>query len=164
MLSDVATLFDATAAAPAADRRITNRLIDAWARTARGRFPSWEALREVDLGDDWDWIFAVDCARSVGFPYFIYLGRRLAQLSDVFLCGSNDWTISLLEKATGDVFAAVASEGPHYRDETVVLCNGRQVQLRAVTAPLADDGAAITHVVGAVNGRFAPPALVSISE
>ena len=73
MLSDVATLFD-TSAAPAADRRITRRMIDAWARAARGQFPSWAALREMDLGDDWGWIFVVDLERSVGFPYFIYLG------------------------------------------------------------------------------------------
>ena len=154
MLSDVATLFDATVA-PAADRRITKRLIDAWARAARGQFPSWEALQEMDLGDDWDWIFAVDLKRSVGFPYFIYLGDSIARMSDVYLTGATDWTLSLLDKATADIYAAVADEAPHFREETLTLCDGRRTLLRSVTAPLADDGKTITHVAGVVSGRFA---------
>lgn len=67
MLSDVADLFEAPKIAPAADRRLTRRLIDAWARSARGRFPSWKALRERDLGDDWDWVFAVDLEKAQVF-------------------------------------------------------------------------------------------------
>ncbi len=155
MLRDVATLFDNGALAPAADRRITNRLVNAWARAARGHFPSWEALQEMDLGDDWSWIFAVDLEKSIGFPYFIYLGESLAKLSDVHLSGATDWTMSLLDKATADIFAAAAAEAPHYRDDSLTLCDGRRLLLRAVTAPLADDGRNITHVIGATNGRFA---------
>lgn len=154
MLSDVATLFD-TSAAPAADRRITRRLIDAWSRAARGQFPSWAALREMDLGDDWGWIFVVDLERSVGFPYFIYLGENIAKLSDVYLTGATDWTLSLLDKATDDIYAAVADEAPHFREDTLTLCDGRRVLMRSATAPLADDGHAMTHVVGVISGRFA---------
>lgn len=157
MLSDVAGLFEAPELAPAADRRLTRRLVDAWARAARGRFPSWSALRERDLGDDWDWIFAVDLQKSAGFPYFIYLGEHLGKLSDVYLTGETDWTMTLLEKAAADIEAAVAAEGPHYRENTLTLCDGRKVLFRAVTAPLADNGETITHIVGAANGRFAPP-------
>lgn len=157
MLRDVATLFDGAAMAPAADRRITNRLIDAWARAARGHFPSWAAMQDSDLGDDWNWVFAVDLECSVGFPYFIYLGDSLAKLSDVHLSGTSDWTMSLLDKATSDIFAAAAIEGPHYREDTLTLCDGRRVLLRGVTAPLADNGRDITHIIGAARGRFAPP-------
>ena len=155
MLQDVASLFGDVAPAPATDRRITNRLIDAWARAARGYFPSWAAMQEMDLGADWDWIFAVDLEKSIGFPYFIYLGESLARLSDVHLSGETDWSLSLLDKATADVFAAAAAEGPHHRDDTLTLCDGRRILLRAVTAPLADDGRNITHVIGVANGRFA---------
>ena len=155
MLSDVAGLFEAPEFAPAAGRRLTRRLIDAWARAARGRFPSWAALRERDLGDDWGWIFAVDLEKSAGFPYFIYLGEHLAKLSDVYLTGETDWTMTLLEKAAADIEAAVAAEGPHYRESALTLCDGRKVLFRAVTAPLADDGETISHIVGAANGRFA---------
>ncbi len=155
MLRDISTLFDETALAPSADRRITNRLIDAWARAARGQFPSWEALQEMDLGEDWDWIFAVDLEKSIGFPYFVFLGENLAKLSDVHLSGAADWTMSLLDKATADIFAAAAAEGPHFRDDTLTLCDGRRIMMRSVTAPLADNGRTITHVVGVANGRFA---------
>lgn len=154
MLSDVAALFD-VAAAPAADRRITRRLVDAWACAARGQFPSWRALQEMDLGDDRDWLFAVDLAKSVGFPYFIYLGDNLARLSDVYLTGAADWTLSLLDKATADIFAAVAEEGPHFREDALTLCDGRRILMRSVTVPLADDGKTISHVAGVISGRAA---------
>ena len=155
MLSDVAELLDGVAMTPSADRRLTRRFVDLWARAARGRYPSWEALQEMELGEDLDWMFVVDYERSIGFPFYIHLGQRLAKFSDVFLCGTSDFGLSLLNKATDDIFSAVAEQGPHFRDETQILCDGRQVHLRAVTAPLADDGENITHVVGAVNGRFA---------
>ena len=32
--------------------------------------------------------------------------------------------MSLLDKATEDVFAAVAAEAPHYREDAVTLCDG----------------------------------------
>ncbi len=156
MWNSAAALFEAQDLAPAADRRLTRRLIDAWARAARGRFPSWAALRERDLGEDWGWVFAVDLEKSAGFPYFIYLGEHLGKLSNIYLTGETDWTMTVLEKAVADMEAAVAAEGPHYRESTLTLCNGRKVLFRAVTAPLADDGETITHVVGAANGRFAP--------
>ncbi|MEM8770871.1 MAG: hypothetical protein AAGD92_04380 [Pseudomonadota bacterium] len=155
MLSDVSELFEATPSPVSTDRRIARRLIDVWARAARGRFPSWEDLQETDLGEDLDWLFVIDCEKSVGFPYFVFLGDRIAKLSDVFLCGANDWSLSLLDKATGDIFSAVATEAPHFREEALALCDGRRVMMRSVTAPLADDGETITHVVGVVSGRFA---------
>jgi len=159
MLSDVAELFDETIVTPATDRRMSRRIIDAWARSARGQFPSWADFSRVALGDDWEWMFAVDIEKSVGFPYFIYLGERLAKMSDVYLCGATDWTTTLLEKTTDGIFSAVAEEGPHTREDMLTLCDGRVVQFRAVALPLADDGRTITHVVGGANGRFAPPAL-----
>jgi len=61
-----------------------------------------------------------------------------------------------LDKVAADMAAAVVEEGPYYRDDILQLCDGRRVMLRGVTAPLADDGTKITHVVGAANGRFAP--------
>ncbi|MBT8470987.1 MAG: hypothetical protein HKN14_10830 [Marinicaulis sp.] len=155
MSIDIADLFDGSAAAPTADRRITNRLMESWARADRDRFPSWASLQNHDLGDDWNWIFVVDLARSVGFPCFTFLGDKLAKLSDVYLSGSEDWTVSLLEKVTNDVFDAAAVEGPLDRDDVLTLCDGRRLLVRAVTLPLADDGQIISHAIGAVNGRFA---------
>lgn len=155
MLSDVADLFEGATPAPKQDRRLTRRVVDAWTRAARGRFPSWTQMQTEDLGEDVDWMFVVDCEKSVGFPYFTFIGERIAKFADVFLSGKDAYSLSLLDKATADIFAAVASEAPHFREETIVLCDGRRVVLRAITAPLADDGETVTHVVGAVNGRIA---------
>lgn len=155
MLSDVAELFGDNAVAPAADRRLTRRLVDHWARAARGQFPSWDAMKEADLGEDWDWAFVIDLEKSVGFPYFVYIGDRLARLSDVYLSGEDDWTLTILDKATADIYAAVAGEAPHFRDDSLVLCDGRRLLFRSVTAPLAEDGTKITHVIGATSGRIA---------
>jgi len=156
MLSEVSSLFgDGLAAEPASDRRATRRFVDAWARAARGRFPSWRAMREIDLGEDWNWAFAVELARSAGFPYFIYLGSSLAKLSDVYLSGDADWTMSLLDKATAEIAACAAAEAPQEREDALVLCNGQRILFRCVTAPLADNGRTITHVAGVASGMFA---------
>lgn len=156
MLNEITHLFGETvAASPPSDRRATRRFADLWTKAARGRFPSWLALRDIDLDADWDWAFCIDVEKSAGFPYFVYLGSNLAKLSDVYLSGDTDWTLSLLDKATGEIGACMAMEGPHFREDELRLCNGRRIFFRCVTAPLADNGERITHVAGVVNGVFA---------
>ena len=167
MLSDIEELFAHNGVVQGADRRVTRRIIDAWARAARGRFPSWAALRARPLGGDENWMFAVDLTKSTGFPYFTYVGEKLSKLSDVYLSGEEDWTMSLMEKATEDIFAAASLEGPHERSDTLVLCDGRRVLFRSVTVPLADDGEEVTHIAGVVYGRFATsgrPSLVAVEN
>lgn len=155
MLSEIATLFgESLASAPPADRRATRRFVDIWNRASRGRFPSWRAIRAMELGEDWNWVFCVDLEKSAGFPYFVYLGSSLGKLSDVYLSGDTDWTMSLLDKATDEVGTCVSLESPHFRDDTLTLCNGRRLLFRCVTAPLADNGEEITHVAGVVSGTF----------
>lgn len=156
MLTEVSTLFgQSLGAQPAADRRATRRFIEAWTKASRGRFPSWRALRDCDLGDDWDWTFAVDLEKSAAFPYFIYLGSSLAKLSDVYLTGGSDWMMSLLGKATAEIEACVLSEAPVEREDELMLANGRRLLFRSVTAPIADNGRTISHVAGVVSGMFA---------
>lgn len=155
MLSDVSDLFEDITPAPSQDRRLTRRLVDIWASASRGQFPSWAAIQQMDLGEDLDWIFVVDCERSNGFPFFVFLGERLAKLSDVFLSGADDFSLSVLDKATTDIYAAMAGEAPHFRENTLILCDGRRINLRSVTIPLADDGENVSHVIGAVSGRLA---------
>lgn len=139
--------------APPADRRLTQRLIEVWLRTARGRYPSWADMRRVDLGEDWNWVFVVDLEKSAAFPHFIYLGSRLAQLSSVYLATATDFSLSLLDEATASINLAVASEAPRQSANELTLADGRKVLFRTMTAPLAEDGATITHVVGCAFGR-----------
>ncbi|MEX0644084.1 MAG: hypothetical protein WD076_02160, partial [Parvularculaceae bacterium] len=137
------------------DRRATRRFADLWTQASRGRFPAWNEIKRIDFAADWEWIFVVDLKLSNGFPYFIFLGRNLAKLSDVYLTGDLDWTLSLLDKATCEINACVAASSPIYREEALTLCNGRRVLFRSVTAPLADDGETVTHAAGLVSGAFA---------
>ncbi len=158
MLRDIPTLFDHRAVAPAQDRRLTGRVVDVWARAARGQFPTWDGMMEIGLGDDLDWMFVVDCEKSDGFPFFVFMGERIRKLADVFLSGADEFGASLLDRATADIFAARESQAPHFREESLLLCDGRKILFRAVTAPLAEDGKTVSHVVGAVNGRLAETA------
>ena len=76
MLRDVGALLDHVAVAPAADRRLSRRLIDAWARAARGHFPSWAAMQEMNLGDDWDWPILESADRSCAALCELYRFQR----------------------------------------------------------------------------------------
>jgi hypothetical protein len=154
-MKEIAQLLGDGAPSPVADRRITRRFLDAWAQSARGEYPSWRAMREADLGDDWEWVFAVDLKFSVEIPYFVYLGARLARLADVYLPGDDRWRLSLLGKAALEIHAAVAAEGPHLREDEITLLNGKRILFRCLTAPFADNGRTITHVAGVVSGRLA---------
>ncbi|MCB2113914.1 MAG: hypothetical protein R3C42_03880 [Parvularculaceae bacterium] len=154
MMQETAGLFEQAIIAPPSDRRLSQRLLSVWAQAARGSFPSWIEMRSVDLGLDWNWVFVVDLKQSVGFPYFSYLGSELAKLSAVYLQGQTDWTLSLLDMATTTIEAAVSSEGPSHHDSELTLCDGRRIKFRSMTAPLADDGETISHVVGCASGRI----------
>lgn len=155
MMQETAGLFDQAVIAPPSDRRLTQRLLAVWSQAARGAFPSWADMRRVDLGADWNWVFVVDLKQSVGFPYFTYLGSELAKLSAVYLHGETEWTLSLLDMAAANIDAAVAAAGPHHHDSELTLCDGRRILFRCMTAPLAQDGETITHVVGCASGRLA---------
>ena len=131
----------------------------AWVRVSRGAFPSWADLRAADLGAgreaDWDWAFLVDLEKSGAFLHFSYLGEEIAKLSKVYLAGAGDWAMTMLERAARDISAAVAEEAPHLSEDTLFLNDGRTVLFRSMTAPLADDGVAVSHVLGVVSGRIA---------
>lgn len=154
MMQETAGLFEQAIIAPPSDRRLSQRLLSVWAQAARGSFPSWADMRAVDLGPDWNWVFVVDLKQSIGFPYFSYLGSELAKLSAVYLQGQTDWTLSLLDMATATIDAAVSTEGPSRNDSELTLCDGRRILFRSMTAPLADDGETISHVVGCASGKI----------
>ncbi|MEM6413841.1 MAG: hypothetical protein AAF720_04220 [Pseudomonadota bacterium] len=153
-MTDIATLFEPISKPAGADRRLINRFSAAWIRASRGDFPSWDELRKIDMGSDWNWVFVVDLAKSNGFPHFSYLGSNLAQLADIYLVDGSEWTVSVLDRASQEIGAAVANEGPHAVEDTLTLSDGRPLLFRCLTAPLAEDGLFITKVVGIVSGRL----------
>ena len=153
MTGETAGQIGLSVIAPPADRRLTQRLIEVWLRTARGQFPSWADMRRVDLGSDWNWVFVVDLAKSTAFPHFSYLGSELARLSSVYLATATDFSLSLLDEATASINLAVASGAPRQAANELALAYGRKILFRSMTAPLAEDGETITHVVGCAYGR-----------
>ena len=163
MLQDIALLFQGDVPSVSSDRRLSARLSDNWySLRQEGVRPSWEDFQRIELGEDWGWVFVLDVKKSVGFPYFIFLGENLARLSDVYLSGQTDWTVSLLEKAAGGIDETINAGEPVQRNDELQLCDGRIVRLRAVTAPLTNAGGALadgdgqifSHVIGAVSGRI----------
>jgi len=155
MIQEAAGLTDRAIIAPPFDRRMTHRLISVWASAARGAYPNWKDMRAFDLGADWNWVFVVDLKQSIGFPYFSYLGAELAKLSAIYLQGQTDWTLSLLDMATANIEAAVAARGPVQHENDLTLSDGRKVLFRTMTAPLAEDGETVSHVVGCAFGKLA---------
>ncbi len=163
-MPDVTKLFPAGAAQPAKDRRRIQRFVNAWAAASKGAYPTWRELREIDLGSDWNWVYVVDLAQSQGYPHFDFLGPRLSELAEVYLAGGGDWAVSVLDRAAEDINAAVAEQGPHMREDTLVLEDGAAVLVRCVTAPLSEDGETITQVAGIVSGRLEEISDVGFSD
>ncbi|MEO0878729.1 MAG: hypothetical protein AAFY22_03360 [Pseudomonadota bacterium] len=154
MLQDLTQLFDQPLISPPAERRLTERLVGAWARAARGRYPRWDDLRRhVDAGDAAS-IFVIDIETARDYPHFVYIGDTIAKLSGAFVTGDADWSRSLLDIAAQHALRAAALKEPRYCDQRVHLCDGRSILYRTLSAPLADDGQSITHILGAANGRF----------
>ncbi|RZO67614.1 MAG: hypothetical protein EVA70_03920 [Parvularculaceae bacterium] len=134
------------------DRRLIKRFGDAWTSAAKGRFPKWSELREIDLGRDWNWVFMVDLSQSNGYPHFDFLGSQLAHYADLYLIGGDDWSVSVLDRAADGIKQAVANKAPCTFQDTLTLRDGGGFVFRSLTAPLSDDSVTITHVVGCVSG------------
>lgn len=156
MLTETEAMIAGRQAVVMADRRRSQRIISAWARAARRQYPSWAQMQEAELGDDWGWSFVVDLKRSVGFPYFIFLGPQLAKLSDLHLAGCVDWTMSVLDKAASVINDPSTREESTLLEDDITLLDNRTFILRCVTVPLADDGTSVTHILGAVSGGLKP--------
>ncbi|MHA7871414.1 MAG: PAS domain-containing protein [Hyphococcus sp.] len=139
-----------------AERRLTRRVERAWREIAKDRLPSWETARALDLGDDWASCFAVDLRLSDGFPYFIYVGDELCRFSNIYLSGSRHCEETLLDLATEKMDEAALSRAPVFFDNALRLFDRRRVVFRSALMPLSEDGANVTHLLGAANGKFAP--------
>lgn len=154
MSSHAMKIMGAAAASPAEERRLTERFTAHWREATTAGLPNWRQFRAIDLGADWNAVFAVDLRQSLGFPFFIYLGPSLAHLADVYLSGDEEWTLSLLDRATDELELTAAAGKPISREATLTLFDGHRVMFRCVTAPLAENGVDITHVCGVACGRL----------
>lgn len=135
------------------ERRLTARVRKTWQACAGGQLPSWDDVRALDLGDDWKSCFAVDLALSDGLPYFIFLGDELFKLSSVYLRGRGQWESTLVDLAASKLDEAALSRAPVSLSDTLKLSDGRRIVFRSVLLPLSENGADVTHVFGAANGK-----------
>lgn len=137
-----------------AERRLNQRVYSYWQeRRPQAGFPAPTDLKPDGLGADWDFCFVLDARSDYGYPRFEYLGRGLARFSGVFLSGRHEWNRTVLDKATDQVARVLKTGGPVFCDDELRLFDGRRLQFRSVLLPLSASGGAITHLLGAANGR-----------
>lgn len=143
--------------AKGAERRLNRRLLSYWQELCDGRrFPCISELSADALGEDWDDCFILETSDGCEFPNFVFLGRRLAKFSGVFLSGKRDWTCTVLDKATEAVSQAVASENWVLAEDELVLFDGRELLFRSALLPMSANGETITHIFGGANGILRP--------
>jgi hypothetical protein len=141
-----------------AERRLNRRIYAYWdSIRGRAKYPSPLEVKGAELGEDWHHCFILDISANFGFSKFDFLGIELAKYSGVFLSGRNDWTSTVLDKATGHVGKVMKTGGPVMCDDDLVLFDGRVLMFRSVLLPLSRDGERITHLLGAANGKLIDP-------
>jgi hypothetical protein len=139
-----------------AERRLNRRVYGYWdAKCRAAGFPRPADISAEELGEDWPYCFILDISGCFGFCKFDFLGQELAKFSGVFLSGRRDWTLTVLDKATGQVSKVVESGGPVFCDDELTLFDGRRLLFRSVLLPLSADQMTITHLLGAANGKLA---------
>ncbi len=136
-----------------AERRLTYRLFNYWEGLRNNRpFP---ALLEIDgnaIPEMWPWCFVLEAKQGFSAPYFHYLGKELARYSGVFLSGEADWRMTLLDKASSHLGRTLEARAPVLIEDELRRYDGRELLFRSIMLPLGDDGATVTHVLGAANG------------
>jgi hypothetical protein len=143
--------------AKGADRRLNRRLLSYWQELCDGRpFPCITELDADILGQDWDDCFILETSQGCEFPNFVFLGRRLAKFSGVFLSGKRDWTCTVLDKATEAVSQAITTRNWVLAEDELVLFDGRRLLFRSAILPMSSDGETVTHIFGGANGMLRP--------
>lgn len=138
-----------------AERRLNRRVFSYWEeKSTEAGLPKPTDIKGEDLGEDWGSCFILDARSDHGYPKFDYLGRELARFSGVFLSGRHDWNRTVLDKATEQVAKVLKTGGPVLCDDELTLFDGRRLLFRSVLLPLSSDGVAITHLLGAANGKI----------
>ena len=135
------------------ERRLTSRVQKIWRSRVNGRLPSWAEISGLDLGADRQVCFAVDLALSNGFPYFIFLGDGLLELSRLYMSDRAHWDITPMDLAAARMDEAALTRSPVHFNDVLRTPEGKRFIFRSVILPLSDNGVDVSHVFGAANGR-----------
>jgi hypothetical protein len=137
------------------DQRLVQRTLARWQDWRCGEeFPERSNIVEEAFGEDWKDCFILDCRADHPFPVFERIGSSLATFSGIFLSGTSDWTQTLLDKATSHVGEVMDTRDAVLIEEVLRRFDGERLAFRCILLPLSDDGVAITHVLGSVNGKL----------
>ncbi len=137
------------------ERRLVYRIMRYWQKQSQGRpYPSLSDIDATAIADMWPSCFVLETGASAEAPYFHYLGSSLAKYSGVFLGGENDWSLTLLDKATERFQDAVQHRQPVMLEDEVVRYDGTELLFRSILLPLSDDGENINYLLGAANGKI----------
>jgi hypothetical protein len=136
-------------------RRLVLELWDHWeAKRGARRYPSLDDIDPGDIAGIWPHCFILDVTSFQNFPYFHYLGPRVARYSGVFLNGRHDWSRTLLKKMVCHYKEALERREPVLLEDELTQFNSRRLLFRSVLLPLSDDQIAINYLLGAANGTI----------
>ena len=137
----------------AVQRRLAGKLLSYWEekRGARQQ-PSLQDIDPEEIADLWPHCFILDVANFQDFPYFHYLGPRLARYSGIFLSGRYDWSRTLLKKSVCHYREALERRAPVLLEEELTQYDNTKLLFRSILLPLSDDGDSINYLLGAANG------------
>ena len=71
-----------------------------------------------------------------------------------FLGGKDDWSLTLLDKATHRFQDAMTHRQPVMLEDEIVRYDGTQLLFRSILLPLSDNGETINYLLGAANGKI----------
>jgi hypothetical protein len=125
------------------ERRLVDRVLRLWKELAYGgRFPRRDQIEPSMLGEDWANCLVIAVQSPIELSHFVAVGENLA----VALC-PRDTLAGVLLSHLPQVLSArrclIVEGGATHRDVPILY--------RGALLPLSDDGAAIDHVLGAVN-------------
>ena len=136
-------------------RRLVGKLLSYWEekRGTRPR-PSLQDIDPEEIPELWPHCFILDVANFRDFPYFHYLGPRLARYSGIFLSGQYDWSRTLLKKSVCHYKEALERCAPVLLEEELTQYDNTKLLFRSILLPLSDDGDSINYLLGAANGTI----------
>ena len=139
----------------ARQKRLVGKLLSYWEEKRGAR--AWPALADIDpeeISELWPHCFILDVANFRDFPYFHYLGPRLARYSGIFLSGRYDWSRTLLKKSVCHYKEALERSAPVLLEEELTQYDNAKLLFRSILLPLSDDGDTINFLLGAANGTI----------
>lgn len=119
--------------------------------------PAWSDIQSLDLGADWASCFAVDLALSDPAPYFLYMGEALEEFADAWVVETGAGEHALMDVLLDPLDDIVLAKSEIHLNKTFRLANGGRARLRCIAMPLSDNGADVTHIFGAANGKLVSP-------